>query len=239
MAKVHLLLQGKGGVGKSLIASLIAQYLHAQGTPPVCVDTDPVNATLMGYKSLDPVRVELMDGSMLVERRFDGLVERIIADDVDYVVDNGASSFLPLSNYLVENDAIRVLKEHGKDVIVHTVVTGGQALMDTLSGLNSLATQLPTEADLVVWLNHYFGHVEADGKRFEDMKVYRQHHGRIKGIVQIPRQTSSTYGKDMEAMLDQRLTFADVAARSDFGLMAKSRLATMSRIIFEQLPVVL
>jgi len=28
MARVHLVLQGKGGVGKSLVAALLSQYFH-------------------------------------------------------------------------------------------------------------------------------------------------------------------------------------------------------------------
>ena len=38
---IHLSLQGKGGVGKSLIASILAQYLLKRGKPVRCVDTDP------------------------------------------------------------------------------------------------------------------------------------------------------------------------------------------------------
>lgn len=31
MAKIHMVLQGKGGVGKSVIAALIAQYKASKG----------------------------------------------------------------------------------------------------------------------------------------------------------------------------------------------------------------
>ena len=51
MHKVHITLQGKGGVGKSLVASLLAQHHLESGTPVVCIDTDPVNATLSGYRA--------------------------------------------------------------------------------------------------------------------------------------------------------------------------------------------
>ena len=62
MAKIHMLLQGKGGVGKSLIASVLAQYKLAKGQKPLCIDTDPVNATFFGFKALKVKRLELMDG---------------------------------------------------------------------------------------------------------------------------------------------------------------------------------
>ena len=55
--KVHFILQGKGGVGKSFVAALLAQHYQANGRGAVvCVDTDPVNATFSGYGAfgLDP-----------------------------------------------------------------------------------------------------------------------------------------------------------------------------------------
>lgn len=41
----HLVLQGKGGVGKSLVSSIIAQYLNQKNYTTICGDTDPVNST--------------------------------------------------------------------------------------------------------------------------------------------------------------------------------------------------
>ena len=52
MRKVHAVMQGKGSVGKTYIASLIAQYLIEQGEPVVCLDTDMVNATFRDLKAL-------------------------------------------------------------------------------------------------------------------------------------------------------------------------------------------
>ena len=49
---VHLSLQGKGGVGKSLIASILAQFFRHKGEEIQCVDTDPVNQTFSQYSAL-------------------------------------------------------------------------------------------------------------------------------------------------------------------------------------------
>ena len=35
---IHLSLQGKGGVGKSLVASILAQYFTARNRPVQCID---------------------------------------------------------------------------------------------------------------------------------------------------------------------------------------------------------
>lgn len=204
MKQVHLTLQGKGGVGKSFAAALIAQHLRAKGKPVAVVDTDPVNATLAGYKAFDTAHLGLMEGGTLVERNFDTLIERVIAEDTHFVIDNGASSFIPLSYYIVENDAINVIAEHGKQVIIHTVITGGQALRDTLYGFSSLVEQMPAQTTICVWLNEFFGDIKAEGKTFEEMQAYQTHKERVHGIITIPRQTSSTFGRDVQAMLDEK-----------------------------------
>ncbi|EPE9975054.1 nucleotide-binding protein [Providencia stuartii] len=239
MKQVHFTLQGKGGVGKSFVSSLIAQYLRASGNPVTVVDTDPVNATLAGYKAFNAERLELMEGGSLIERNFDKLIEQIVEVDTNFVIDNGAASFIPLSYYIAENDAINLIGENGKQVIIHTVITGGQAIRDTLAGFASLVEQMPGNAEIIVWLNEFFGDIEAEGKTFEEMKVYQQNKDRVRGIVRIARQTGSTFGEDVKLMLDSKLTFDEVAVSEDFKLMAKSRLAKIKNSIFEQLAVVL
>lgn len=236
---VEFTLQGKGGVGKSLASSVRVQHLLASKRPCAAVDTDPVNATLYGYKAFETRRIELMDGNNLVERRFDKLIEDIVTEDSNFVVDNGAASFLPLTNYLLQNDAISVIASSGKKVVVHTIITGGQALWDTLKGFRQLAKQLPESVVLVVWLNEYFGEIVWDGKSFEEMQVYKRYRSRVAGLVRIPRQTSSTFGTDVETMLHRKLTFDEVAASPDFGLMAKQRLAMVRRGLFDQLDMLL
>lgn len=133
MAAVHLVLQGKGGVGKSFVSSLLAQHLRAAGTDTVCIDTDPVNATFAGYAALDVRRIELQDGDDIDPRAFDALIEAVMAagEKQSVVVDNGAATFVPLCAYLRESDAVSFLEEAGHSVRFHTVVTGGQALCGT------------------------------------------------------------------------------------------------------------
>jgi len=57
---VHLSLQSKGGVGKSLAASILAQYFAARGHKVRCVDTDPVNKTLSQYGGLQVEPLKLL-----------------------------------------------------------------------------------------------------------------------------------------------------------------------------------
>lgn len=239
MKQVHFTLQGKGGVGKSFISAIMTQYLKSKNEEVIAVDTDPVNATLAGYKAFNTQRLELMEGGSLVERNFDQLIEQIVVEDTNFVVDNGAASFIPLSYYIAENDAINLIGENGKQVIIHTVITGGQAIRDTLSGFASLVEQMPENVKIVVWLNEFFGDIEAEGKSFEEMKVYQNNKDRVLGIVTIARQTGSTFGEDVKKMLDSKMTFEEVSQSSEFGLMSKSRLAKVKTAIFQQLALIM
>ena len=173
---IHLTLQGKGGVGKSLVASVLAQYLREKGKEVRCIDTDPVNRTFAQYSALGADRLNLRDEHNRIEQRaFDSLIERFLTEDAaTFVVDNGASTFLPLWHYLLENSALDYLRQNGRRVYVHTVITGGQALLDTLNGFHELA-QTTAERNIVVWVNEYFGRVEAEGKKFSgDGRVSRK-----------------------------------------------------------------
>nr|WP_321464353.1 conjugal transfer protein TraL [uncultured Desulfobulbus sp.] len=226
MSTVHFVLQGKGGVGKSLIASLLYQYLQQQGIAVTGVDTDPVNATFSGYKALSVQSLDIMDGDDIDQRRFDFLMETILeqTEDSHIVIDNGASTFLPLCSYLKDNAALELLNQEGHAVLLHTVMTGGQAVVDTASGLKTLATSFPS-ASIVVWLNRYFGDIAMNGKVFEDFKVYQEHYSQFRSIIEVPARKQSTFGKDLEALLSRRETF-EAAIHSNQPVMVRQRLKT-------------
>jgi len=228
---VHFVLQGKGGVGKSVVASLLAQFLTDSGKVVQCIDTDPINTSLLDVSSLNVAQVNLMHGSTLVEREFDKMMEIIFATEGEIVVDNGASSSIPLANYLKENDAFQMIADSGRQVCVHTVITGGAALLHTLAGFQSLAIQVQGVAQLYVWVNDALEEVERNGKRFEDMKAYVDHKHLVTGVIRLARHTASTYGEDMKGMLERKQTFADALA-SDIGIMTKQRLTTLQKRIY-------
>jgi len=235
MAKIHMVLQGKGGVGKSMIAAAIAQYKASKGLSPLCIDTDPVNATFEGYKALKARRLNIMDGDEINTRNFDALVELIAPTKNDVIIDNGASSFVALSHYLISNEVPALLQDMGHELIVHTVVTGGQALQDTVSGFAQLAGQFPDESVFVVWLNPYWGPIEHEGKGFEQMKAYKDNKDRVSAIIQIPTLKEETYGRDFSEMLQARLTFDEALAMKSLTIMTRQRLKIVRTQIFGHL----
>ena len=231
---VHLSLQGKGGVGKSLIASFLAQFYKSHGVRAICVDTDPVNQTFSQYAALGAQHLQLMDGNQIDRRRFDSLMENILTSDESFIVDNGASTFIPLWHYMVESGIPAVLREANRRLVIHTVITGGQALADTVTGFKSLAESCES-GSIVVWINEYFGPVEKDGKKFGQMAAFLEHQDKVAGTVLIPRFSPDTFGRDLEDMIARKLTFGEVGGATGFTLMSKQRLRMVERELFEQL----
>lgn len=239
MKQVHMILQGKGGVGKSLIATLLAQWLASKGDAPACIDTDPLNATFAGYRALEVEHLQLLDDTKVVERRFDAMMERIFTEDRHFVIDNGSSSYLPISSYIVENDVPQMIHDNGKELVVHTVVTGGANLLDNVNSFTDLAKQMPEPARLVVWVNGFFGPVEMDGKTFEEMAAFKTYRERVHGLLHLERHESDTVREDLEHLFKAKLTFAEADSAEAFGIMPRQRFRQVRRRWFERMDAVL
>jgi hypothetical protein len=232
--QVHLVLQGKGGVGKSLISAILGQYFQTRKTAPHCFDTDPVNATFAQYRALGAEHINVLRRGAIHDKRFDELFEKICRLDGVCIVDTGATTFVPLWNYILENDILAFLAGRSRRVFVHCVVTGGQAMEDTLNGFNRLA-ETTASKNVIVWLNEYFGEVSKDGKSFEQFRVAEEQAAKLLGTVVIRERNPNTYGDDMRQMLSKRLTFEEAIRLAEFSLVSKQRLTIIRRELFEQL----
>lgn len=238
MSSIHMVLQGKGGVGKSLVAVLLAQYLKSKGGDVVCADTDPVNKTFTKYKTLDVAHIEIVEGGNVIQRKFDPLMELIVSSDANFVLDNGAATFMPLTRYLAENDIFKIMSESGKQVFIHTVITGGQGKQDTYDGFAALLGKVNDFAKIIVWENEFWGKVEFDGHPITSGKLYKDEDkaGKIAGTVKIiDRSQSDTFMGDMLQMTEGNMTLSDVLASSEFSFLAKNRLKKVVGEVFTEL----
>lgn len=232
--QVHLSLQGKGGVGKTMVASILVQYFRERDLRVVAVDADPVNHSLAQYRNLGVSQLEVLSDGRVDQRKFDGLVERFLTEEGTYVLDSGASTFIPLWYYMLENQVLDCLYKAGCEVMVHSVITGGQAMADTLSGFAQIA-QTTNQRNIVVWLNEYFGYIQQDGALFSQMAVYKENEEKVLGSVQITRRNQDTFGRDIEEMIGRKLTFAEALRNGEFSIMAKQRLKIVRDDLYEQL----
>ena len=118
--------------------------------------------------------------------------------------------------------------------MVHSVVTGGQALADTVSGFSQVA-QTSDDRNVVVWLNEYFGLVRQDGVAFPEMAAYKKNEQRVLGTVTILKRNQDTFGRDIEEMIAKKMTFDEGLRNGSFSIMAKQRLKIVRDSLFEQL----
>lgn len=239
MSAMHFTLMGKGGVGKSFITTLIAQYLAKQeGANLFCADTDPTNPTFSSYPAFKAKHVNIMTSDMNVDKgNFDGLMDELIGHEGDCVVDNGASSFLPMMAYIRENKVMDYLLDHGKTVYIHAPLIGGIGMDETIRGLHSILEHQP--ADLIVWENEMFGPVTKNDKYFIESQFYKTHAKRIKGIVRIDHRSEDTYGKTLRFMTSNRMTFQEASKRSELHTFDRQRLITVEKAIGDQLDLIL
>jgi hypothetical protein len=238
MNNIHLILQGKGGVGKSLIAVMVTQYVQSKGGAVICADTDPVNKTFSKYLSLDVAPVNIEENGNIITKKFDPLMEQIISTDSDFVIDNGSATFMALTKYLVENDIYQVMSENGKKVFIHSVLVAGQAQSDTYDGLTELIGKVNKFAKVVIWENEFWGNVNFDGHPIAASKLYKEADkaGKIAGVVNlIDRSQSDTFVDDMKQMTGRNMTLADVKKSADFSFLAKNRLQKVYSEVFTEL----
>lgn len=232
---VHLSLQGKGGIGKSLVASILAQYFLERGQKVRCFDADPVNHTLAQYAKLPVERVKLLGDGGVDPRGFDALLEEVLMTEHGIiVVDSGASTFIPLWNYILENDVVGTLKEIETQLYVHSIVTGGQALGDTLKGLCEVA-ETATDRNIIVWINEYFGPISYGGKEFLEMSAYKDHADKVLGTITIRRRSPDTFGRDMHEMITRKQTFDEAMESESCFMMNRKRLHIVQDDLFNQL----
>lgn len=239
--KLHFVLQGKGGVGKTFVSLLLAQCIQETGEPLILVDTDPVNASLSSLSNMESEHVSIFTGKKVDTRALDLFTERLADADANVVIDNGASSFVPVSQYLLENDVAGILEEAGRQVVVHTIITGGPGMLDTIKGFATVIESFPPSVQIVVWLNEFFGPiVNANGKPFEELSAFTQHRDRVLGLVRLAA-LSEEASSDLQDMISKRLSFTDALAPDNAKLLRvqKSRLFKVKQALWPQIEAVI
>jgi hypothetical protein len=131
MASIHLIGGEKGGVGKSVVARLVAQYLIDHDLPFLGFDADRSHAALLrfyaGYAS--PVVVDRYES-------LDAIVEAAVArSDRRVLVDLAAQSTEPLTRWMDESGLLELAAEAGVALRYWHVMDSGRDSVDLLGRL--------------------------------------------------------------------------------------------------------
>lgn len=242
---INIIANGKGGIGKSFISSIVAQYLIEKNEKVVCLDTDPNNTTLYGIKELKAKFLDITDGDSINLREFDKLIELMMNDPKsNYVIDSGATTFLPLIEYLKEGAILPLLKENF-DIVFHIPIVGGQAQENTISGFTQIVDMFGSVDKFVAWINPYHGKLDiklednnksSDFEDHPDIKKLTMSDQASKIIqVNMPIVNKDLAGKDLEQMSKLNYTFNQISTAAEFNIVAKSRLKKYKEDIFKSL----
>ena len=167
MAKIHFIGGEKGGVGKSLMARVLAQYFIDHGIAFSGFDTDRSHGALVRfYKDY---------AALVAADRFDALdaiVERAIEHPGQRVlVDLAAQTHDPLVRWMDESGVLELAAESGVQIHYWHVMDAGR---DSVDLLQRLLDRFESRLSYVLVLNQLrgddFGNLERSGQ-FERAKV--------------------------------------------------------------------
>lgn len=239
---VHMTLCGKGGVGKSVVARLLAEYLTSQGQAPLAFDADPLNTNFASVKAFGAEKVHLFDRAQRINSKlFDAMVVRIYGSDRSVLIDTGAASYVPLFNYMRELKFTRDLNRRNFDLMLHVIIAGGPALPFTMSNLSDICETFGGQARITVWLNHYWEEIAHEGKAFTELPAFKANQSAVNGLLEIERMAADTSAEDFAQFLKRNISFEQALdeASSPFNVVEQSRLFNIRETIFEGMDAVL
>jgi hypothetical protein len=147
MAGIEFIGGEKGGVGKSVLARVMAQYSIDHGQRFIGFDTDRSHSTFLRFYGEFAARTEVDQAVSL-----DQIVEASLAEpERRVIVDLAAQTMPALSRWIDDAGVLEVLAEQGVAVRYWHVMDDG---VDALALLDRLLDAYGTTMRIVVVLNH-------------------------------------------------------------------------------------
>ncbi len=131
MANIHFIGGEKGGVGKSLVARVLAQYFIDNQKPFTGFDTDRSHGALMRFYSgyASPVLVDRFEA-------LDAIVESAVEKpDHTILVDLAAQTHEPLEKWMDESGVLELAEESALGLYYWHVMDSGKDSVDLLAKL--------------------------------------------------------------------------------------------------------
>lgn len=229
MADIHLIGGEKGGVGKSLVARILAQYLIDKQLPFLGFDTDRSHGALMRFYSgfASPVLVNRYEA-------LDAIVEAAAAQpDRRILVDLAAQTHEPLAKWIEESGVLDLAEEAGLVFYYWHVMDTGKDSVDLLA---KLLDRFGNQFHYVLVLNQLrgddFSILQESGAKeralalgARQVSIKRLHDG---AIQKIDASSSSFWAAKNSAE----------RASSGLGLMDRQRVKVWLRAAYQELDAV-
>jgi len=150
MANIHLIGGEKGGVGKSVVARVVAQYMIDKQIPFVGFDTDKSHGSLIRFYSefASPMLIDSFESlDTMVELASENPSERVL-------VDLAAQTHDRLVKWMDESGVLEALSELGLTLTYWHVMDSGK---DSVALLKSLFDRFGSRLNYVIVLNQLRG----------------------------------------------------------------------------------
>lgn len=141
----------KGGVGKSVVSRLLAQYFIDKGRPFTGFDTDRSHTSFTRFYSdyASPVIVDSYEGLDRLVEAFED--QSVGSEQKSVIVDLAAQTAAPLTRWIKDSDLFSVMKDLGIAVNIWHVADAGKDSVDLLGRLLNTFEEGP---NYIVVKNH-------------------------------------------------------------------------------------
>jgi hypothetical protein len=229
MSTIHLIGGEKGGVGKSLLARILAQYLidHAQAFQ--AFDADRTHGALLRFYA-QYTQPALLDDF----HSFDRVVEAAAADPHKTVlVDLSAQSFAPLVRWMEDSRVLETASELQLTITYWHVMDAGR---DSVELLRLLLDQFEARLPLVLVLNQVRGEqfdlLERSGQRARAQQLGAKSMV-LQRLADATMQKLDASNTSFWAAVNQSST-----ASGTLGLLERQRLTVWLKRAYEQIDLV-
>lgn len=221
MSKIHFVGGEKGGVGKSVLARLLAQYHIDKGLPFNAFDSDRSHGALLRFYGDFSRPLVLEDFASA-----DQLMEAALETDRDILVDLAAQTSQPLHRWIEQNDLLAMALEMQIPVVFWHVLDDGA---DGIALLDALFDRYGSAAAYVVVKNYGRG---KDFSAYEASTAQARAMGLGAVAFDLPDLHAATMRKIDHASTS--LWAAAQSGMSGLGLMDRQRVRVWSNRIYQQ-----
>jgi len=222
MSKIHFVGGEKGGVGKSVLARLLAQYHIDRALPFRAFDTDRSHGALLRFYGDFSAPMALDDFESA-----DQLMEAALEADQDILVDLAAQTSLPLHRWIDQNDLLALAGEQQVPVVFWHVLDDGA---DGIALLDTLLDRYDGAASYVVVRNYGRG---KDFSAYQASAAQARADGLGAAALDLPDLHAATMRKIDHG--NASLWAAAHSKESGLGLMDRQRVKVWTHRVYQQL----
>lgn len=225
MSKIHFIGGEKGGVGKSVLARLLAQYHIDKELPFTAFDTDRSHGALLRFYA-DFSRPIVLEDTESVDQ----LMESALETEQSVLVDLAAQTSVALHRWIDQNELLAFAREQQAEVVFWHVMDDGA---DSIALLETLLARYEGDAGYVVVRNHGRG---KDFSAFAASPVHAKAQTLGARVIDLPELHAGSMRKIDHG--NASLWAAAHGQDAGLGLMDRQRVKVWLKRAYQQLDLV-